>query len=308
MNATRKSGFLRSIVCTGVVCLALWMAGCQATPTLPVLPATPTAQPPAKTFDGGAAYQHVQAQMALGPRPVGTDARKATANYIIAQLEAMGWSVERQVFEHQGVALENVIAKSGAGQKPILLGAHYDTRSRADKDSEHPNDPVPGANDGASGVAVLLELARVVDRSTLKSPVWLVFFDGEDRGRIAGWEFSVGARYMATHLTVAPQAVVVADMIGDADQQVYMEIGSEPALSQELWGVARQLGIATFYAETKWSLIDDHLPFKEQGIPAALLIDFDYPYWHTTQDTLDKVSPSSLENIGRVLKTWVEQR
>jgi glutaminyl-peptide cyclotransferase len=185
------------------------------------------------------------------------------------------------------------------------LGAHYDTRRSADE--EDPSIPVLGANDGASGVAVLLELARVLDRDRLSGQVWLAFFDAEDNGRLDGWEWCVGSSYMATHLEVVPEAVIVVDMVGDTDQQLYLEGNSDPVLQRRLWEIAATLGYTdTFISEYRWTMYDDHVPFARQGIPAVDIIDFDYPYWHTTQDTPDKVSPESLERVGRVLETFLE--
>jgi len=159
-------------------------------------------------FDGERAYEHVLAQCELGPRPVGTDAGRKTAEYIMTKLSQLDWSVETQEFTYRGVSGRNVIGKLGKGSL-VVLGAHYDTRSLADFDPVNPTLPVPGANDGASGVAVLLELARTLDVDKAGTEVWLAFFDAEDQGNIDGWPFSVGASYMAQHLTVRPQAVVV---------------------------------------------------------------------------------------------------
>jgi glutaminyl-peptide cyclotransferase len=266
---------------------------------------TPEAVPTG--FDGRRAYQHVLEQCALGARPAGSPAGRATADYIIRQLTLVGWDVRVQEFEYEGVTLRNLIGFRGAGQNPIILGAHYDTRPVADRDPQYPGHPVPGGNDGASGVAVLLELARATNERTQSAPLWLAFFDGEDRGKIDDWDWSVGAGYMARNLAVQPSAVVIVDMIGDADQQIFMEQNSEPDLTREIWTTAYGLGIDSFYAQMKWQIIDDHLPFVERGIPAALLIDFDYPFWHTVDDTADKVSPQSLENVGRVLMGWLER-
>jgi len=295
-----------------LLALGLLASGCLAAAPATAVPATaglPTAiAAQSREFSGALAYQHVKAQVDLGPRPVGTPGDRATANYIVSQLEKSGWTVERQTFTLYDTEVQNIVARSGEGEGAILVGAHYDTRPKADRDAEHAGEPVPGANDGASGVAVLLELARSLDRAALKQPVWLAFFDAEDSGRIGPWDWSEGARYMATHLTTLPAAVVVIDMIGDADQQIYLEENSDPALTDQIWGVARELGISTFIASPKWRMIDDHLPFKERGVPVALLIDFDYPYWHTVGDTADKVSAASLENVGRVLERWLESR
>jgi Zn-dependent M28 family amino/carboxypeptidase len=164
-----------------------------------------------------------------------------------------------------------------------------------------------GANDGASGVGVLLELARSLDRSKLNNEVWLAFFDAEDNGGLDGWEFIAGSQYMAQNLKTMPQAVIVVDMVGDADQQIYKERNSSPALQDRLWAIAAKLGYEKYFIPTyKHAMVDDHTPFLQKGILAADIIDFDYPYWHTTQDTADKVAPASLERVGRVLKTFLE--
>jgi Zn-dependent M28 family amino/carboxypeptidase len=191
----------------------------------------------------------------------------------------------------------------------VIIGAHYDTRPVADQDPnpDQRQQPILGANDGASGVAVLLELARVLEQEQLERQVWLAFFDAEDRGRLDGWPFSVGAREMAQNLVIRPQAVVVVDMIGDADQNIYYERNSDPELSAELWAIAGELGYSdSIIPQAKHTIIDDHLPFIEQGIPSVDMIDFDYPYWHTLEDTADKVSPTSLERVGRTLEVWLE--
>ncbi|MFZ1405248.1 MAG: M28 family peptidase, partial [Anaerolineae bacterium] len=194
----------------------------------------------------------------------------------------------------------------------VLLGAHYDTRLYADNDPDvsRRDEPVPGANDGASGVAVLLELARSLDAAAIGDDIWLAFFDAEDNGRINGWEFIAGSRFMAQNLPMPtkPEVVIVVDMIGDADQQIYLERNSDEKYQQQLWQIAARLGFETvFIPEPKWTMVDDHIPFKEAGIPAVDIIDFDYPYWHTTQDTTDKLSGDSLERVGRVLEVWLEE-
>ena len=259
-------------------------------------------------FDGERAYDQVLAQEAIGPRPTGSEAGWATGDYIVDQLNKLGWSVQTQEFVFQGVRGRNIIGKAGEGPL-IILGAHYDTRPVADRDPDPNNrtQPILGANDGASGVAVLLELARVLNRDELPNQVWLAFFDAEDRGRLEGWPFSVGAREMAQGLMLRPQAVVVVDMIGDADQNIYYERNSDMELSAQLWAIAAKLGYKdNIIPEPRHTIIDDHLPFVEQGIPSVDMIDFDYAYWHTLEDTADKVSPTSLERVGRTLEVWLE--
>jgi Zn-dependent M28 family amino/carboxypeptidase len=166
---------------------------------------------------------------------------------------------------------------------------------------------VPAANDGASGVAVLLELARTLPEGEV--PVWLVFFDAEDNGRIEGWDWILGSREFVANNPIRPQAVVIVDMIGDADLNIYKEQNSDPALTNAIWAVARDLGYGDrFLPEYKYSILDDHTPFLEAGIPAVDIIDFDYPYYHTLEDTPDKVSPQSLEIVGKTLWTWLSRQ
>ncbi|MBI5303370.1 MAG: M28 family peptidase [Chloroflexi bacterium] len=298
--------------------LALFAMGCGGTPT----PTPPTPTPAPKIFDGDHAYAHVTEQMKLGPRPSGSAANRALADYIATKLKESKWTVVTQDFQYRGVPIRNVIGKLAEGRGPIIiLGAHFDTRPLADQDRANATKPVPGANDGASGVAVLLELARVLDASKLKNEVWLAFFDAEDNGYLPTcaliavpcdsvlWPFSVGAEYVAANLTAKPEYVVVVDMIGDADQNIYYEQNSDKELQEKLWGIAAKLGYASnFIAQDKWSMEDDHTPFLQRGIRAVDLIDFDYPYWHTIQDTADKVSGASLERVGRVIQTWLETR
>lgn len=268
------------------------------------------------SFDGERAFQHLLAQTALGPRPTGSEAGWNTGEFIIAGLTEAGWSVEQQEFIFKGVRGRNIIGRQRdrAGLPPerdlILLGAHYDTRPAADRepDQTRRSDWIEGANDGASGVSVLLELARVLEPELPGREVWLIFFDAEDRGQLAGWPFSVGARHLAARLAVAPDRVVIVDMVGDADQKIYFERFSNRAVSRELWAVADQLGYGDhFIPQARHAVIDDHTPFLERNIPSVDIIDFDYPYWHTVEDTIDKVSPESLERVGRVLEGWLEQ-
>jgi len=255
-------------------------------------------------FDGEVALAHVRTQCDLGFRPSGSPAGWATGDYIISSLEEQGWAVQTQEFVYRDTPVRNIVGVLGEGPV-IILGAHYDTRRSADR--EDPSVPVLGANDGASGVAVLLELARVLDRDRLRHRVWLAFFDAEDNGQLDGWDWCVGSSYMAAHLEVTPEAVVVVDMVGDADQQLYLERNSDPALQESLWQLADDLGFGeVFVDEYRWTIYDDHVPFAQMGIPAVDLIDFDYPYWHSTQDTLDRVSAESMERVGLVLEYFIE--
>jgi glutaminyl-peptide cyclotransferase len=278
-----------------------------STPTATALP-SPTATP-VPVFNGERAMADVENQMAFGPRPTGSEASVLTGDYILSELAEAGWETDTQPFEYQGVQARNLIGRSSPGEssRVYILGAHYDTRRRADRDSNSPDAPVPGANDGASGVAVLLELARVVDLSAVDGSVWLVFFDAEDNGHLDGWDWIIGSRRFAESLDFQPEYVIVVDMIGDADQNIYLESNSDPALQDHIWKIAAQLGYADYFIpEVRHSMLDDHTPFLERGITAVDIIDFDYPYWHTVDDTADKVSAESLERVGRTLETLLE--
>jgi len=269
----------------------------------------PTATSGTLTFDGIRAYSDVQTQVALGPRIPGSQGHAQVLEWIRDELVKAGWQVEIQASEALGHPIKNIVAKRNAASPEIILGAHYDTRMYADQDPNPENNlkPVPGANDGASGVAVLLELARTLPQETVN--LWLVFFDAEDNGRIEGWDWILGSREFVENNAVAPRAVVIVDMIGDADLNIYKELNSNPELTDEIWAVAASLGYEKlFIPEYKHSMLDDHTPFNQAGIPAVDIIDFDYPYWHTVEDTSDKVSATSLEAVGKTLWNWITQQ
>ena len=251
---------------------------------------------------------HIQKQLAFGPRIPGSDASLKTAIYFKDFLEDLGWVVEFQEFDFDGVKLRNVIAKNSINPPQLLIGTHYDTRQFSDQDPKKSNQavPVPGAIDGSSGSALLLELGNCIADEEMS--IWLVFFDGEDQGRINNWQWSVGAEYFSKNLIEKPKRVIILDMLGDQDLKIFKELNSDPELSNEIWEVAENLGFSSsFINERKHSFLDDHLPFINLGIPTALLIDFDYPYWHTTSDTLDKVSERNLQIVLEVMRTWIDQ-
>lgn len=265
---------------------------------------------PEPVFEQERAWAHAVAQCEFGPRPVGSEAGWATGDYIRAQLRTLGWQVEEQVFTYRGLRVRNLIGRRGNGPV-VVLGAHYDTRPVAERDPDpsQRDRPILGANDGASGVAVLLELARVVDVEATGRSVWLAFFDAEDRAHVDGWPTSVGAEEMARRLDLRPEWVIVLDMVGDVDQQFYLEGYSDTQLQERLWAVADELGYADhFVPEPGRTIIDDHVPFMERGIPAVDVIDIDYPAWHTLDDTLANISAESLGRVGTVMEVWLEQR
>ncbi len=261
---------------------------------------------PAPGFDGERAYRDVIAQVGFGARVPGSQAHEQTINYIQRELAKAGWKSSVQQAEINGHTAKNIVAKRQDEPPVIILGAHYDSRLYADNDPDPQNraKPVPGANDGASGVAVLLELARTLPKNS--APVWLVFFDLEDNGRIEGWDWILGSRAFAEQLAVSPQVVVIVDMIGDADLNIFMEKNSDDGFTRQIWQTAKGLGYeSAFIPEYKHRILDDHVPFIEKGLRAVDIIDIDYPYYHTLQDTPDKVSTQSLKIVGDTLLAWI---
>ncbi|MGH2538351.1 MAG: M28 family peptidase [Candidatus Promineifilaceae bacterium] len=270
---------------------------------------SPTPTPAPLTFDGQQAFTYLSEQMEFGPRWPGSPGHAAVGDYIVARLGELGWQAVEMRFEYQGVPARNILAEANAGAGPVIMfGAHYDSRKIADQ-SPPPFEPVPGAVDGASGVAVLLELARTLDLEMVENEVWLAFFDVEDQGGggMPGFDWIAGSAYMARTLTELPSAMVLVDMIGDADQQLYYEGNSDPTLREEIWAVAAELGYGQqFVPQVRHTMTDDHIPFARRGVPAVDIIDFDYPYWHTAEDTADKASPESLMRVGQTLELWLE--
>lgn len=295
MQNRRKSPLpaLFAIAFLGVAALVWWGSG--------------QLRPSQGKFDGQRAFQDVQSQMSLGPRTMGSKAHNQVVSYITSELKKAGWEIGIQdsvMLEHP---IQNLVATRGKGPPWIVVGAHYDSRSIADHDPDPAKQdlPVPGANDGASGVAVLLELARSLPRE-IDQKVTLVFFDAEDNGNIPGWDWILGSQAYVQQLQSKPDAAVIVDMIGDADLNIFLERNSDTKLSGEIWAQAAKLGYSNhFIPIPKHSMIDDHSPFLAAGIPAVDIIDFDYPYYHTTLDTVDKVSAQSLQIVGDTLLEWI---
>lgn len=270
-------------------------------------------------FDGENAFTYLVDQTDIGPRYPGSEGHTVVQTYLIEQFTRLDWEVEQQSFDYnptgsapyQGM---NIIAKSNEGKgKIIIIGAHYDTRAVSDSFKSSSPKPSLGAVDGASGVAVLIELARTLNLDEIDNEVWLVTFDFEDNGSngLTGWNWIAGSTYMAEQISDPTEfkAVVVVDMIGDADQTIYFERNSDPILQTTLWEIAASFGYEDqFINQYRHTILDDHIPFKNRGITAVDLIDFDYEHWHTTEDTPDKASPESLHRVGRVIQTWLESK
>ena len=261
-------------------------------------------------FDSERAMRDLEYQVSLSPRTPGSKSHEIVRNWIIEQLKLNGWSTKIQSDMYGNQPIYNLIGNYGEDVPYILIGAHYDSRFFSDQDPDPSlmNQAVPGANDGASGVSVLLELARTIPEESRKN-IWLVFFDAEDQGRINGWDWIIGSQSFANQIPSLPQKVIILDMVGDKDLQLYYESNSDAKLQQEIWDIAAESGYQnTFQQQYKHSILDDHIPFAKRGIPSIDIIDFDYPYWHTTQDLIDKVSAESLKAVGTTLLRWIAEQ
>jgi Zn-dependent M28 family amino/carboxypeptidase len=257
----------------------------------------------APAFDGDAALRHVAALVAIGPRPAGSPAAARARAYISSQLAKAGVEVRLQPFEadtpHGRLPMANVIGVV-RGRRPdvIMLGGHYDTKWFKEI-------PFVGANDGGSSAALLLELARRLAAAPREFTYWVAFFDGEEaRESWTAQDSLYGSRRMAQELQRErrlPRALIVADMIGDRNLGIRRESLSTPWLTDAVWRSAQRLGHGRHFLGETQTVEDDHAPFLAAGVPAALLIDFDYQPWHTADDTLDKVSAQSLHIVGQVL-------
>jgi Zn-dependent M28 family amino/carboxypeptidase len=276
---------------------------------------TSTAEP--QSFDGQKALEDVAYQVSLGARIPDSPAHQQVENWIVNEIKSAGWQAELQNDTVMGHPVHNIIAKYGQGGPWVVVAAHYDSRLKADQDPDPQkrNQPVPAANDGASGVAVMLELARILPThiggnigSNIAGyrQIWLVFLDAEDNGDIPGWDWILGSKSFVGSLQDKPDAAVVIDMIGDANLDIYEELNSNPKLTGQIWGQANSLGYSQYFiSQPKYRMLDDHIPFIDAGIPAVDVIDFDYPYWHTTADTTDKVSAHSMKVVGDTLLAWL---
>ena len=274
----------------------------------------------AAVFDGKRAYAWVERQVAFGPRAPGSYGHDACFAFLDSTFRAYAPIVQADTFSYRvpslgkDVALFNLRARFAPElEQRIVLAAHWDTRLWADKDPDPKkrNLPILGANDGGSGVALLLELARMMRARQPKVGVDLVLFDGEDLGTDqdqSGW--FRGSKEYVTRYAAEPKPlfVLVVDMVGQRELTLHWEGNSyEQAgnVVDMVWDTARIAGARSFRSDVKNKIYDDHVPFLEAGIPAIVLIDFDFPEWHTHADNLRAVSPESLADVGKVLSSLV---
>ena len=281
---------------------------------------TPAGPPPAqiwKEFSGDKAFAHTKAQCDIGPRPSGSPELEKARSLIIAELEHNGWTVQRQIFTDKtprgAVQFVNLIARYGGSDKTqqFIICSHYDTKIF---------DTIRfiGASDGASSTGALMELSRVLAMDpALARRVELVFFDGEEavvqysqtNGTLTDGLY--GSRHytkdlVATKRNEQLRAGVLWDMIGNSKLNITLSPDSPTQLMQEIFAAADQLQARNAFSLSERTILDDHSPLNEARIPTIDLIGFDYPYWHTADDTVDKLSPQSLETVGAVTLRWLK--
>lgn len=267
-------------------------------------------------FDAARAFADLRKQVAFGPRVPGTKGHAACRDWILSELEkSCPGQVVRQdksvLVRGVRVPLSNIGARINPdAPTQILLCAHWDTRPTADQeiDAARRRKPIEGANDGASGVAVLLELARNFAANKPSVGVQIVFFDGEDYGPGLEHMFLGAKAYAAKPLFPKPNFGILIDMIGDKDLGIFREVNSDrvaPEINALVFKAAKDLGIKAFVDEQRHEIMDDHLPLQERGWKIIDLIDFDYGPWHTLDDTVAQCSPDSLKAVGDVLNKVV---
>jgi len=251
-------------------------------------------------FSGSRAYDHVEALVEMGPRPIGSEPLARARDYIRESLLGNGLEVIsdpfNSTFEGDQYYMENIVGViPGDDEGIIAVGGHYDTKD------------IPGANDGGSSAGLLLEMARTLVNETLGHTVWIIFFDGEDTGDDSRTMF-YGSRHMARNLGSrwqTPVCLIIADMIGDRNLLIRRDRNSDAELMEYIWEVADELGYGRHFANSALTVLDDHVPFMDAGVPSCVLIDFEYgplnSYWHTQRDDLDKISASSLQVVGDVI-------
>ena len=260
-------------------------------------------------FDGKRAFEDVSRQVDFGARPSGSSAIAQAQDYILAQLSAAGCSSETDAFNAQTpagtVPMKNILVKI-PGDRPgvLMLATHYDTKKL---------DLFVGADDGASSTAVMLELARQLCAQPQRHPIWIAFFDGEEAvGEWSDTDSRYGSREMAAKLAMSGdlkkiQAFLLADIVGSRTLRFKRELNSTKALTDQVWSTAARLGYSGIFVSEGMAIEDDHLSFLKRGVPCVDVIDLEIPYWHTPQDTLDKVSAKSLAITGHVFLETIKQ-
>lgn len=279
----------------------------------------------APEFDAGLTYEFIKQQISFGPRNPNSTGHLRTKEFILNYLKKNADTVFTQEFIYpayggEKLNLSNIIASFNSQSKyRILLCAHWDTRPRSDKDKNPANreKPILGANDGASGVAVLLTIAKILSENKVNYGVDIVLFDGEDYGKEGDLlNYSLGAKYFAQNKPeyIRPQFAILLDMVGDKEAQFKKEPNSirfAPDIVDLVWNLANKLNLKTFSNEFSSPIYDDHIPLGELGIKIINIIDAeligaDSPnprrnYWHTQNDTIENISKETLKEVGQLL-------
>jgi glutaminyl-peptide cyclotransferase len=296
----------------------LLLLGCGGSAAPP--PPEPPEPAASQDFEGERAFADLRGMVERGHRYYGAPERDAALQAIVERFRDHVAEVRRQRFEvdHPDgagqITLENVLLRQHPGRhRRLILGSHWDTRLWAEEDpnEDRVEEPIPGANDGTSGIAVMLEIARALAARPLEGfGVDYVLFDGEEYGQPGNDLYCQGSRYLVAHLDewypggTLPEGAIVMDMVADADLGIPRETFSLRRarwLVELVWDAARDRGEDAFIDDRQISIIDDQLPLLEAGIPAILLIDYDYPWWHTHEDTLERCSAESLRRVGNVV-------
>jgi glutaminyl-peptide cyclotransferase len=273
----------------------------------------PPAAPPAAStggFDGQQAYQYVADLVAIGPRTAGTDGNHRAQQYILGKLQSFGCIADQEDFSTPTpigiVAMKNIVAKvTGASSDILIFATHYDTKRL-------PN--FVGADDGGSSTGIMLEFARLVCQRKNALTIWIAFLDGEEAFN-PNWvdpDNTYGSRELAARTALSGdlpriKAFVLADMVGSRDLRIKRESESTSWLTDMVWSTAKQLGYQDIFLSDSTAVEDDHQSFLRRNVSAVDLIDMEIPYWHTPQDTMDKLSPRSLAVVGHVLIATLPQ-
>ena len=336
MNANSRAVLPPWLACASA--LFVLLAGCKAkadnpqpaAKDAPFMSALTTAPPPGQQnpadeapapektggFDGKRAFVHVAKQVSFGPRPAGSPALAQTQDYLLAELKSYGCTTEVDAFNADTpagkIAMKNILVKI-PGDKPniILLGTHYDTKRLEN---------FVGADDAGSSTGVMLELARLLCSQHGRNAVWIAFFDGEEAVR-EQWEDPdncYGSRQMAARFAASGdltkiKAFLLADLVGTKTPHFKREENSTKWLVDIVWGTAKKLGYGNIFLDQSSPIEDDHLSFTKRHVPSVDVIDLDngpngdVSYWHTPQDSLDKISPKTLAIVGHVFVESIKQ-
>ncbi len=262
-----------------------------------------------RRFRGQRALTWAQALCDIGPRPAGSQEAFMTADLIKKQLQDQGWEIREQSFAHQSIQLQNIVGMAGGADGPVLvIATHYDTRLLSDRDADiaQRERPTMGANDGASGVSILLELARSLDKARLQHRVWLVFLDGEANAGLPKWEGSLGASQFVS--AIKPAGAIYLNRVGANDARFMKVPDATPIFQDQYWKQAQQWGYKARYLDQVGPTIQDaHTVFMAADIPTVAIIQADDPYYHTTEDICSRLDATTLETVGVPLEAYLEQ-